>query len=476
MRVLLVSHRYPPLHRAGTEIYSAQLATRLAQLGHEVLVFTAEKDISRPQLALTERRHEGVPVLELVNNLLYEGFRDTWELEGAERAFAAVLERVRPEVVHFQHLLHLSSGCLDAAAQSGAAVLFTLHDFWLSCPRHGQRLHVDGTVCFEVELERCTGCMVGFRYGQGALEKRVAGLLAGLRSATGLDLAGPARRARALLAGPESVAPPADEAAVERMRAALLARDAGLRERLARTVDLFLSPSRFLRERFVAWGIPPERIEHLPTGVDLESPGARSRTPRGARLRVAFAGTLIPAKGPRLLLQAWAALPEALRGRAELRIAGSARHEPDYQRELAELARRSGALLVGELSRARVGELLSSTDLLVVPSLWYENAPLVILEALAARTPLLVSDQGGMAELVEEGQSGFHFRMGDAADLAAKLAALIEDPAPLDGLYARPPALPSVAEHVAALLERYRALLAARAPRRVAPDPSPLLP
>jgi len=142
----------------------------------------------------------------------------------------------------------------------------------------------------------------------------------------------------------------------------------------------------------------------------------------------------------------------------DLVLYGPAQHHPEYQQQLAASARACGAVLGGLLDRAGVARVLAETDLLVVPSLWFENSPLVILEALASRTPLLVSDLGGMAELVEEGVSGFHFAFGDAQSLAAKLGAALEEKLGLERLYARAPDLPRFDAHVDALEQRYRDL------------------
>ena len=89
MRVLFVSHDFLPRHAAGTEIYTWQLAKRLQQRGHEVHVFTTEKDVARADRSLARREFDGLPVHELVNNLFYEGFRETYDWPPAERAFAA---------------------------------------------------------------------------------------------------------------------------------------------------------------------------------------------------------------------------------------------------------------------------------------------------------------------------------------------------------------------------------------------------
>jgi glycosyltransferase involved in cell wall biosynthesis len=462
VRVLLVSHRYPPEHVAGTELYTARLAGSLRARGHEVAVLATRKDIGRRHLALERRTHEGTLVLELVNNLRYRSFRETWDSPAIDARFAAVLDELRPELVHFQHLLHLSVGCVEEAARRGLPVVYTLHDFWLQCARYGQRLHVDGTVCHTIEVERCAGCLARFEWGQSPLEQRLAGWIAGLRGALGLDLSEPARRARERLraggsTGPAAPAPPEEIAA---MAGEVRARERGMRERVVPGVDLFLSPSRFVRDRMVEWGLPAERVRRVPTGVDRALFAGRMRAPRGARLRLRYVGSLAPHKGVDVLLRAWELVPEELRRRGELEIIGPSKHAPEYQRLLAELAGRTGVPLAGALAPAEIAQRLAATDLLVVPSVWYENAPLVILEALAARTPVAVSRLGGMAELVEEGSSGFHFAPGDPADLARLLRELLEHPERLDALDFRSGGPPDLAEHAREVEGVYRELLA----------------
>ena len=462
MKILFVSHGFPPHATAGTETYTAELALALKSRGHEVAVFTAHKDISRTDLSVDDREWRGVAVHEIVNNLYHEDFRETWSHARIERAFESVLGAFRPDVVHFQHLLYLSAGCVGAARARGAAVLFTLHDFWLECARFGQRVHHDGAVCHTIDFARCGTCLAHFKYGQGTIERTVGGVIASVRSGTGLNLGPLARGAAAKLSkpGPNEAASDAVSGA-QRERAArfeALARErwTSLQAAVAPNVDLFLSPSRFLRQRLVdEWGLAPEHIEHLRFGVDPQAFAPKMRT-QSERLRVAFIGSLVPLKGPHLLLEAWGLVDPALRSKGSLVVYGPSQHRPDYQEELASRARASGARLGGKLDRAGVSATLAATDLLVVPSLWYENSPLVILEALASRTPLLVSDLGGMAELVEPGVSGFHFRMGDARDLADKLALALAGRAGLETLYARAPDLPTFDAHVDAIEARYR--------------------
>jgi glycosyltransferase involved in cell wall biosynthesis len=454
VKILLVSHRFPPRGNAGTETYTAELGLGLARRGHEVHVFTSAKDISRRHLAVHERDHFGVRVHELFNNLYYRDFRETWESPAIDAIFGDVCARLAPDVVHFQHLLYLSLGCVELA-HAAAPVFFTLHDYWLQCPRFGQRVHADGGICDVIDFARCGTCLASFKYAQSDAERRVGKIVAGVRAGTGIDLSSLARSGRsALSAGDASSGVDAAEAA--RMSRAAEERTRELERRVLASVDLFLAPSRFLRERFMReWRLPADKIELVRFGIDRAAFADQPRV-RGDKIQVAFIGSLIPIKGPQLLLKAWAALDVESRRRAELTIYGPSEHEPQFQRELVELARAAGARLGGKLERTAVGDALARIDLLVVPSLWYENAPLVIHEALVARTPLLVSDMGGMAELVEPGESGYRFRMGDVADLSRALGELIADRSRLDRLYARPVSLPRVEDHLDAIEARYR--------------------
>jgi glycosyltransferase involved in cell wall biosynthesis len=461
MRVLFLVHDFLPGHPSGTEVYTGAVARRLAERGHDVRLFATEKDIARPHLALGERRWEGLVVHELVNNLFYADFRETWDFPPAERAFERVLDAFRPDVVHVMHLMYLSVGCVEAAHRRGIPVFFTLHDFWLQCARFGQRLHADGGLCATIDFARCGTCLARFKYAQSPAERWTARAIARLKGATGLDLARPARGLGQRLAARARAPAEPERDAAERFARLAAEREAELRARLVPCVARFFAPSRFLRARLVEWGLPAERVEELAYGIELEPFRGFARRP-SSRLRVAFLGTLAPHKAPHLLLAAFAALPGELRARATLTLHGPAQHFPDYVARLEREARALGARLAGALARAEIPAALAEIDLLVVPSVWYENSPLAIHEARATRTPVLVADLGGMAELVEPGRTGWRFRPGDAGDLAAHLARLLAAPAELAALdFGAPPK--DVRTSAAELEERYAAALAARA-------------
>ena len=462
MRILLVSHDFLPEHPSGTEIYTYQLGIHLRERGHDVHVFTTEKDVSRPNLSVRLRHYDGLPVHEIFNNLFYQNFAETWDCPPAARTFGLFLDDLQPDVVHFMHLMYLSVGCVEEAAKRGISIVFTLHDYWLQCARFGQRIHADGSICHDIDFERCGGCLESFKYGQSRVERVTAKALSAVRSVTGVDLAPPARRMADGLrrrkrqadeeelgveleqlpigrSGEESSEPHALSDRAQRLAEEVGRRDRALRERLLPVVHRFVAPSRFLRARFVEWGIPEEQILFNRAGIDV-MPFEGVEKSEGTGLRVAYIGTLAPHKGVHILLQAWAGIDAELRAKGDLVVFGPHAHYPVYLKQLERMADEGGARMAGGLDPEGVRRALADIDLLIVPSVWYENSPLIILEALATRTPLAVSDLGGMSELVEPGVSGFHFPVGQPAELGELLAGLLRDRSPLDTLY--PDALP----------------------------------
>jgi GT2 family glycosyltransferase len=427
MRLLLVHHAFPPESTGGSEVYALALARRLGRR-HELSVLHRSADPSRADHHVAESAREGFRVFSL-NNLHraapgFEAYRDA----GAAAAAAAVMDRARPELVHVGHLDGLSTGLVFEARRSGIPVVLTLHDFWTVCPL-GQLLDLRLEVCPGPTPQRCLGC-VGAQVVAPAASAPPAG--------AGLPGAALAARwlARATGRGSERVARRLEE----------------MRE-LLRAADVLIAPSRFLRDRMAGLGVTG--VEWLPNGHEPLVPDPRRPDPEG-RLRVGFVGAAILSKGLHVLAEAMARLGA---DRARLAVHGAFRtyhgdagYEARVRRILGPAA--EGALR-GPFPHERLGEVLSGLDVLVVPSLWEENAPLVVEEAFQARLPLVVSDHGGLAERVREGKDGLRFRPGDPADLARVLGRLIEEPGLLRSLGKDPPHVTTMAEHVPALEALY---------------------
>lgn len=460
MRIALLVHAYPPGRLGGTELYAEGYARALVRAGHEVFVFAAVKDVDRADLSVRRETRHGVHICWFTNNLFLEDFRATYDRPAVEPAFAEFLREAKPDLLHVMHVADLSATLLKVAKAAGIPVGMTLHDYWFTCPRWGQRFHPDLTICETIEPRKCAECVTRMPWRQPKGASSAARLLRGLKSTVGIDLTTVAKSTLRRLRRRSTAVPKAPAAELRRLEEVLVERPEFLRRELVPHVDLFLAPSRFLASEMARFGIAKERLVVARLGIDAADLRGMERTP-SPKLRVAFHGSVMRSKAPHLLLEAWGKLPEAARWRGTLTIRGAQR-DPVYGEEIGKLASACGAAIEPEFGRAALPAKLRQTDLLVVPSIWWENSPLAILEALAARVPLLVSELGGMAELVEEGAGGYRFRPADSDDLARRLARFLEDRALLDACVAKPILVRSVDEDAR---ELPNLILQARSPR-----------
>jgi glycosyltransferase involved in cell wall biosynthesis len=449
MNILMVVHQFLPRHVAGSEVYTYRLAQALQARGHHVELFFTEIRTNRPQYELTRGEFDGIPYFEAVHNRSFASFRHTYCDPEMERLFGRVLSATAPDVVHLQHLHLHSIGYIDIARRRGLPILFTLHEYMLMCLRDGLLLRPGPTRCDGPERAACAQC--------------AAATYAGLGDMTGASIFPvPLRRLVAKLRPVLGLARTTTEvngdgraylAAVDRRRSEIqTALDA---------VNLFVAPSQFLYDRFVAAGmIRPERIIHSDYGFFAEPPPT-SRRKQSGMLRVGYIGTISEFKGVHVIVEAFR---EIKAPGIECRIYGDLDVFPNYKRRLLDLGIPDAVCYMGRLENERVAAVLADLDLLIVPSLWFENSPLTIHEAFLAGLPVLTSDCGGMAELVEDGRTGLHFRTGDAADLRRQLLRVLHEPDLLASLSCHLPAVKTIEADAAHMEERYGLLLQGKTP------------
>jgi GT2 family glycosyltransferase/glycosyltransferase involved in cell wall biosynthesis len=440
MRVLLIVHGFPPAAAGGTEIYTHDLARALRdRFGDDVFVLTREADPGRPEYGVRRESRDGIQIA-WINNTFREtrGFEDSYRSPRVRRSAEAFIDDVRPDVAHVQHLTCLSTELVSACARRGVPVVVTLNDYWLACHR-GQFLDVDHERCPGASAAACARCI-----GPVALPRALE------------PIAPVARRLRRWLPGSSipgvrfGDAPAAREAAarLSHMRA------------LAAEVAQFLAPSQTLRQRFIDFGVPADRLHLQEQGIDQTRIKAARRQP-GDRLRVGFLGSLMISKAPHLLLEAVSDLPERA---LSVHLFGSFTpyHGDDrYRARLEPLLARPAIHHAGPVPHDQVGGVLASLDVLVVPSIWIENAPFVIREAFAAGVPVIASNLGGMAELVSHERSGLLFEPGSADDLRRSIRRLLDEPGLLDRLRRGVPRMKTMEEDAAWTRQVYTAHLSA---------------
>jgi glycosyltransferase involved in cell wall biosynthesis len=450
MRVLEIVHGYPPLASGGTELYARAHAHALQRAGDQVAVLTREADPSRDEYAVRAERLDGIDVFRVNHTFrLARGPVDSYRNPAVDAAAIPVIDRVAPDVVHVHHLTCLSTSLVEALDHRRVPVVVTLHDYWLICHR-GQLIDTTGAACAGPEPDGCARCFdaavahgsvgYGARRRLRAVERR---LPRGLGSFV----------ARLLHAAADVTAPPGGTRAASRARLHDIRATCAL-------VSRFLAPSRHLRDRFLDFGIAPDRLLDWPYGCDQEgfSRSASSR-PHGLPLRVGFFGSLMVSKAPHLVLEAVHALAP---GTASLDVYGAhaAYHADDrYRHRLAPLLHLPGVRHHGAIDRARVPAALASLDVVVVPSIWRENSPFVIHEAFMAGVPVVAARIGGIPELVQHGVSGLLVEPGDPNALSAALRRLAGDPGLLERLRRGIPAVRTIDDDAQAVRRLYERLL-----------------
>jgi glycosyltransferase involved in cell wall biosynthesis len=282
----------------------------------------------------------------------------------AARRVSELIRRVRPTIAHAHNIYHhLSPSVLRELRRQAIPVVLTLHDFKLACPAY--RMFTNGAVC-----ERCRG---------GALRHVIS-----------------QRCIRGSLA-----------------MSALIWLESTLHRQLqlySANVNRFVAPSRFLLTKFAEWGFDMSRFVHIPNFVAVSN-GPPPNAGSGAFV---YLGRLVAEKGVATLIRA------ATKARVPLMIVGTGPDEGSFR----QLAASCGGDIefAGHLSGDRLQEATASARAVVIPSEWYENAPISLMEAYALGRPVIGARIGGIPELVREGETGLLFESGNVEALTDTLA------------------------------------------------------
>jgi glycosyltransferase involved in cell wall biosynthesis len=383
MRVLIISHGHPAFSIGGAEVASHNLFRALGEANGVEAFYLARSPAALP-------RHTDTPLMSLRQGeretfLYTEAWDQFWLSNGGigdlQGTFSDYLRHVQPDVVHFHHVLGLG---VEAVVQvrrvlPNATIVITFHEYLSICINHGQMIKTSrNTLCRGASPAECAGCFP--QHSPGLIFQR----------------------------------------------------EVFLKNHLL-TADAFVSPSHFLVDRYAAWGLPRERFTVIENGLAPQAVApVRRLNSKGRRSRFGFFGQLSEFKGLHVLLEAIASIDEEVWGNdAKLYIfGGNLENQPVAFRERFErLIERAGrrARFFGSYRSEELPRLMEQVDWLVMPSIWWENSPVVIQEAFLHGRPPIVGDIGGMAEKVRHGVDGLHFRTGSPEDLADRLTEVLTD-------------------------------------------------
>lgn len=373
-RILICSSFYPPYFIGGAELIAHYQAREFTRQGHEVEVFAGTVEPMGPRYSLHTETYDGVKVHRVVLTAGdFDATRENFHKKEVEELFQKILQEFQPNVVHCHNLIGLTTGLLRLAKKSGCIVALTVHDHWGFCHKNIMGKE-PGEIC--EDIFSCQDCM-----SEIALEN-------GLKLPTSL-------------------------------------RQSYLYYQLD-AVDAFISPSRYLASTYLRAGFPAARMQVVWYGIDTDKFGAIVKKPDPDRCRFTFIGHFGRHKGLYVLLKALLHISEQNKFRVNL--VGDGEERRNVEDFISKHGLHDCTQLRGKIDNTQIADIMAETDVLVLPSIWPENQPVSITEAMASSIPVIASDAGGIPELIVDGQSGFLFELGNSVQLAEKMVYFINNP------------------------------------------------
>jgi glycosyltransferase involved in cell wall biosynthesis len=337
--------------------------------------------------------------------------------------FDRILNTFKPDLVHFFHLNRLGTGLIARAAQAGVRQFMTPTDFWAICPT-GQLLLGDGSLCAGPSAY-AGNCL---KHLTQSTQKGIIGKAVKWLPTAGADLLVRFTKKNILPTYPKQ----SEVLAIARRLPANVSR--------LNQLNGIIVPNGFMKDFLVRHGVMPSLITLASFGIDVSSTEVKERLRRNsAPLQIGFIGTLASHKGCHVLIDAFKKLPASS---AILKIYGRMDDFAEYSDELRlRVGKHQSIEFCGTFPNSEIAQVLAEIDVLVVPSIWYENTPLVLYSAQAARCPVVASNLPGLAEVIQHGENGLLFLPGNSTDLAQQLTRLVNEDDLLQRLsaHARPP-------------------------------------
>lgn len=417
MKILLVTVQFVPDFWGGTEVLTYDTAKMLQKSGNDVIVLTAYPNVTpiEDKDRFDTYMYDGLEVYRFRHSVTAMGDQnDIIELEYNNLFFAnyfkKLLLKIRPDVVHFFHLYRTTPSAIDVCTELNIPIIFTATDFWVLCPFSQLR---------DFDNSPCTGpCFKAWNCA----------------------------RHQALVNQPQEI-----KKKVERLPKLIIAlgvificmnkyinvwfapyirslskRPGFMKVRLNR-INKVLAPTKLMGKMLKKHGLHKSRIVYQHFGIDMHKfDSINFQRDNHDELRVGFIGTLYVHKGAHLLIDAIKKIPQQIP--VHLKIYGDIEQFPEYSQSLIhQAAGESRIEFCGTFPNNQIGLIMKEIDVLAVPSIWYENTPLVIYSAFASGCPVIATNFGGMTEVIQHGVNGLLFEREDVAGLSNAIISVAEN-------------------------------------------------
>jgi glycosyltransferase involved in cell wall biosynthesis len=361
----------------GSEIVAYEQSRAIKKMGFEIKIFAGKFDNKIKQYKISREKKDFEITRVNLNSIDFDSHSPNFNKEEIQGEFHKDLYQFAPDVVHFHNIYPLSLRMIDECYKMNIPTVMTLHDYWGICFKN-TLITDNGRICGKKD-NRCLHCQESFYDTDDK---------------------------------PVSLA--------ERNKSFL---------EFFNKIDLIISPSNYLIKRFIDCGVYPDKTVVINNGIDI-SRFKKIKKTKTNKVRFGYIGQILEHKGIENILRGLSLLNSKEKNRISLILVGTGEKTfIDYCKGLiCELEIANFVKFIGEIENSKVNKIFKNTDVLIVPSIWPENSPVTIMEALATGTPVLASDIGGIPELVQDGFNGYLHRYDDPESLAINIKRFIERP------------------------------------------------
>jgi glycosyltransferase involved in cell wall biosynthesis len=375
MKILQV-HKYFTRKRGGGSVTAFfELIKMFSQKGHEVVVFSMhDKDNEPSKYSKYFTWHFDLNEKTGIWGKIKRAAKFLYNFE-AKRNLEELIKKEKPQIAHLHNIYHyLSPSIIGTLKKHNISVVMTLHAYKEICPNY--KLFVKGRVC-----ERCKGGKYYHCFLNKCLKESFSGSFLAMFEAYLHKFLGSYRK-----------------------------------------VDMFIAPSVFMKSKCIEFGIPEKKIVVIRNPIDINQIEREMNNDLPEKNYFLCYGRISEEKGMAGLIRAVEKLEkEKTLGENELYIVGKGPEEEKLKQLVVELDLEKRVKFLGFKLGKDLFSLVRQAKFVVVPSVWYDNSPMVVLEAQIARKPVVVSDLGGTKESIIENETGFVFKAGSIDDLAEKI-------------------------------------------------------
>lgn len=450
MKIILVVHTFLPKYLGGTEVCTYELAKEYTKLGHKVVIFCSDPLSHNDHLQMFESYYQGIKIYTVPKNITkYKNFSNTYSEKKVLKPFQKLLKEFKPDIIHYHHLMHLSIEMINYAKIFKIPQILTLHDFWFQCLTH-QRITTTGNLCSDFSVEKCSQCLSDI-LNSGPVINTTFSFKTFLNNNNKTDYIINSLK-KIYFRNNGKITYSYNKHIYTKM---VSSRNNTMKE-LFNKLDLLIFPTKFLLNQFLNWDIKTNKYVLSSDGINTEIFKGFKRTSNQS-LRFGYIGSIIPTKGLDMILKAWSKL---VPGKYQLKIYGNLETDKKYAHNIKNLAKDLKNIeFLGTFSPEKISEIFSGIDVLIVPSRWFENAPLVIRDAMYTKTPVIAVNLGSIPEIIIDHKNGLLYKNEDINGLIKQMNYFISNQKSILKMKKNFPYQKSIEENAKELLKCYSKLI-----------------